>query len=80
MEKYTHLIPFLLTSAAPKFSFQRLFEAILIAVLTAGGTMYATQQVIQTELEGVKRDVTRIEISVKQIQRDFYKPFTGNHQ
>jgi len=80
MDKYS-LIPFLAAikppgdhSSTTRVSIQRVAEAILIAVLTAGMAMYATQQVIKTELAGVKKDVSRIEQTVDDIRRDLYRP------
>jgi len=74
-------IPFVLGTGAsqPKFSFQRIFEAVLIGIMVAGITTYITQQVIKVELLTIKTNIARIERNVDQIRTDFYKPYVGMH-
>ncbi|HED37161.1 MAG TPA: hypothetical protein ENI76_02800 [Ignavibacteria bacterium] len=81
MDKWIGFIPFLtLKGEGQKGTFrsQRIIEAILIALLTAFFTSYTQQVIMKTELKEIKRDISRIEVSVTQIKRDFYKPFISN--
>jgi hypothetical protein len=76
------LIPFMLRAGqTQKLSMQRIAEAVIIAGITAGVVMYSTQQVIAERLEGVRKDVQRVEqkvnvvdSKVERIRSDLYAP------
>ncbi|HED38725.1 MAG TPA: hypothetical protein ENI76_10865 [Ignavibacteria bacterium] len=81
MDKWIEFIPFMTLGANSQkgtFRSQRIIEAILIAFLTALFTSYTQQVIMKTELQEIKRDISRIEISVTQIKRDFYRPIVGD--
>lgn len=71
-----NFIPFTLAEgqAQPKMNIQRIIEALLIAAITAGVAMYASMQVLDTRLQNMQNDVQRLEQSVKEMQRDLYRP------
>jgi len=70
-----NLIPFMLaTGQESKLSPQRILEALMIAALTGAISVYATQQVIAVELEGIKKEMSKLEESVNQIRGDIYVP------
>lgn len=81
---WLNLIPFMLhTGQTQKLSMQRIAEAVIIAGITAGVVMYSTQQVIAERLEGVRKDVQRVEqkvnvvdTKVERIRDDLYAPVT----
>lgn len=64
LEQLTNLIPFLVTAKdkAPHFNFPRVFEAVLIAVITA----YASQEVIKEKLVNLEWRLAKIEAGVEQ--------------
>ena len=79
---WLNIIPFMLTAGqTQKLSVQRITEAVIIAGITAGVVMYTTQQVIAERLEGVRKDVQRVEqkvnivdTKVERIRDDLYIP------
>jgi len=62
-------IPFMLTASGsqPSFSVVRIIEALIIAVLTAFGAGYVTQQVMQNELKHISIDIQRNEKNIEKV-------------
>jgi len=62
-------IPFMLSTSGPQpsFSVVRIIEALIIAVLTAFGAGYVTQQVMQNELKHISIDIQRNEKHIEKI-------------
>lgn len=60
-------VPFVLTAGqhGPKWSAQRLIEALLISVCSGVASFYATQQVIETKLAFLQQQVSEIKQSVE---------------
>jgi len=69
-------LPFTLTAdqEQPKMNIQRMIEAVIIAAIIGGITMYASVGVISNDIRNLRNDVQRIEQSVNRITDDFYKP------
>lgn len=69
-------IPFTLTSEQdqPKMNIQRIVEAVIIATIIGGITMYASVGVISNDIKNLRSDMQRMEKSVNRITDDFYKP------
>ena len=72
-------IPFILTSEQdqPKMNIQRIVEAVIIATIIGGITMYASVGVISNDIKNLRSDMQRMEKSVNRITDDFYKPVSN---
>lgn len=57
-----------------KMSASRIFEAIIIAFITGALSVYATQKVLETKIDGITQQMNRIEQSVEKMRDDFYRP------
>lgn len=73
-------LPFMMsaTSGATKLSFPRLIEAIVIAAISGGLTMWVTVSVINTELKHVKGSVEELKADIKELRRDVYNQVLSN--
>ncbi len=73
---YWQWLPFFLTAgqSQSKMNVARIIEALIIAAITAGIVLYGTVQVIGAEMKAMQKDIQRVERSVGEIKRDFYKP------
>ena len=69
-------LPFFLATgqSQSKMNVARIIEAMIIASITAGIVLYGTVQVLGAEIKSMQKDIQRIERSVGDIKRDFYKP------
>ena len=70
------LLPFVLSAGgqAPRLSITRIIEALIIAGICSGVTIYATQQVLGVRIQNIERSMDRMEHRIEQIQRDLYVP------
>lgn len=57
-----------------RISVQRILEAVIIAGVTAGFSVYATQQVISAKIDMLERSINSCHDQVNQIRSDIYKP------
>lgn len=62
--------PFLLQAgqSQQKFNGQRLIEAVLIAVVTAGGTSYASKEMVAREFESIEKRLMAHELALMKSQ------------
>lgn len=74
-------IPFTLAAEQdqPKMNLQRILEAVIIAAIIGGITMYASVGVISNDIKNLRNDMQRIEDSVNGIRKDFYKPVNNKN-
>ncbi len=69
-------LPFVLSAGAAgqKLNVQRIIEAIIIAMVTGGVTMYGAQQMVVAKLDALDRNLAKLEMRQEQIFRDLYRP------
>lgn len=69
-------LPFLLMSSNGKvqINYTRLFEAAIIAILTAVFTNYVSTKVMEVKLENINKQIVNLEKKVDKIQSDLYIP------
>lgn len=74
-------IPFTLAAEQdqPKMNIQRIVEAVIIATIIGGITMYASVGVISNDIKNLRSDMQRMEKSVNRITDDFYKPVNNKN-
>lgn len=76
-EPTTWAFPFFLgvqSQGEHKLNVTRIIEALIIAAVAGGVSMYASQAVMTAEMETVKAAVERIENNQKEMRRDLYRP------
>jgi len=64
------VLPFMLSlqnEGASRVNIQRIVEAVIIAGVTAGLTMYGTQQVIKVQIENLKAQVLENRADIKDL-------------
>lgn len=76
MVKMIEYIPFFLGVAGggPKMNLPRIFEAVLIAAVTAGVTGFVTLKVVEQKALWIEARVDKIEIKIDKLVNDLYEP------
>lgn len=75
------MLPFMASAVAgagAKLSFPRIIEAIIIAAISGGLTMWVTVSVINTELTHLKTSVNELKADIKELRRDVYSQSLSN--
>jgi len=75
-------IPFFLGTASQehKLNITRVVEALIIAGVAGGVSVYSAQQVTAEKMNSLSSAIERIEANQLQIQRDMYKPVIGKKE
>ncbi len=69
-------VPFVMSAGASseRLNVQRIIEAIIIALVTGGVTMYGAQQMVVAKLENLDENLAKLERRQEQIFQDLYRP------
>lgn len=77
---HADLIPFLLTTGAPKLSIARLLETLIIAAIAGGMAVWATTLVLENDIKHIKASQDRaeewyfnLETKLDTLEREVYK-------
>ena len=72
MAHHSWLYPFVLgvTGGGPKLNAQRIIEALIIAGVVGGITLYGNNAILSTKIEAIQASTDRIEAAQHQAQRD----------
>jgi hypothetical protein len=72
-------LPFMMSATnGAKLSFPRLIEAVIIAAISGGLTMWVTVSVINAELEHLKGSMHELKEDIKELRRDVYNQVLSN--
>lgn len=76
LEDLEKFVPFICAAGSqqPHWNIQRIVEAVIIAAIAGGMSVWATQQVLTERISGMERSLTKVEKKVDQMQRDLYRP------
>lgn len=68
-------VPFLMTAGTePKLGLQRILEALIIAAVAGGVSVYASTKVMTEQINSLKETTQELKGAVREIQRDLYVP------
>ncbi len=67
-------LPFFLTAGSSRLNVQRIIEAVIIAGISGGVTMYGAQKMLVTRLENMDRNIMRLEKRQERMFNDLYRP------
>ncbi len=65
------------TQGHKAISTTRLVEAVIIAAIVGGITLYGTSRAFEERFEFLKIQINDIKSSIKRIETDFYRPNLG---
>ena len=64
----------------PKMNYTRIIEALIIAGVVAGITLYGNNQILSTKMEAIQASAIRIEAAQIQTQRDLLNHVQDNNR
>ena len=83
LEHHEWIYPFMLgvtEGGPPKMNYTRIIEALIIAGVVAGITLYGNNAILSTKMEAIQASTTRIEAAQTQSQRDLLSHVQDNNR